>query len=304
MRVALLLLLALGATAAAQTNLHLKDGRVLPAKQLRREKDTIIATMEIPSKEPGGKPTTGDFGFPLKDIFKLDFPKPAILDAAPDMIADGKADQALATLESALKFYGGFRDAPGSWWVDLVPLQVEALLALRRDKEAGEIAEQFSRMATDPEVKKFIRAFIAVGLTRKGEHESSLALYDEAAKATERTDILGLIAVNKGDSLVAIADALSENGEAEQAAVRYEEALLSYLRIPALYRTQRMFLPQATFGAAKAYLGMRDFDRARKAIKEITESFPETPEGKAAPELSAKIEKRAALLTTPEPENK
>jgi tetratricopeptide (TPR) repeat protein len=302
MRAILFILLAVTGAALAQTSVHLKDGRILPAKQLRREKDTIIATLDIPSKEPGGKPTTGDFGFPLKDIFKLDFPKPAVIDTAPDLIGDGKAEEALASLEPAIKYYGGFRDAPGSWWVDLVPLQIEALLALRRDKEAGEVADQFSRLATDPEVKKFIKAFTAVALTRKGEHQSALPLYDESARATERTDILGLIAVNKGDSLVAIAEAHAAKGEAEEAAVRFEEALLSFLRIPALYRTQRMFLPQATYGAAQAYLGMRDFDRARLAVKELKTLFPETPEAKATEELSKRIEKFAALLSTAEPE--
>ncbi len=298
MRAPLFILLALAAAASAQ-NLHLKDGRVLPTKQMRRDKDTIIATLEIPSKDPGGKPTTGDFGFPLSEIFKLDFPKPGVLDTAPDLIAEGKAEEALSKLEPVIKYYAAFRDAPGSWWTDLVPLQVEAQLALRRDKEAGEIAEQFSRLATDPEVKKFMKAFSAVSLTRKGQHESALPLYDEAAVSTERVDVLGLIAVNKGDSLVALGDALAEKGEPEAAAVRYEEALLSYLRIPALYRNQRMFMPQATHGAARAYLGMKDFDRARVSVKELKTAYAATPEGKSADELEAKIEKRAALLTDP-----
>ena len=304
MRAFLLITLALAAGASAQTNVHLKDGRILAAKGLRRDKDTIVATLEIPAKEPGGVPTKGDFGFPLADIFRLEFPKPPVLDAAPDLIADGKAAEALGNLDAALKYYAGFRDAPGSWWVELVPLQVEALLALRRDKEAGDVAEQFSRLSPDPEVKKFFKAFTAVVLTRKGEHQAALPLYDEAALATERTDILGLIAVNKGESLIGLADALAAKGEPEAAAVRYEEALLSFLRIPALYRTQRMFMAPATYGAAQAYLGMRDFDRARQAVKELTTSYAATPEAKATAELTQKIEKRAALLAAPATEKK
>ena len=320
MRIVLAITLALTCGAFAQISLHLKDGRILPSKQMRRDRDTIIATMEIPAKEQGGKPTTGDFGFSLKDVFKLDFPKPAILDTAPELIADGNAEEALSKLEPVVRYYAGFRDAPGSWWTDLVPLQVEALLALRRDKDAGELADSFSRLATDPEVKKFMKAFTAVSLTRKGDHAAALPLYDESALTTERTDVLGLIAVNKGESLVALGDALAAKGEPEKAAVRYEQALLSFLRIPALYRTQRMFLPQATYGAAQAYLGMKDFDRARVAVKELTTLYAATPEGKAAEEFGRKIEKRAALLaeavpqktpekipeTTPEttPENK
>ena len=94
---------------------------------------------------------------------------------------------------------------------------------------------------------------------------------------------------------------LRAKGEVEKAAVRYEEALLSYLRIPALYPAQRMYLPQATYGAAQAYLGIQDFDRARTAIKELKLLFAATPEAKSTDALSEKLEKRAALLTTPEP---
>jgi tetratricopeptide (TPR) repeat protein len=301
MRALLLVTFALTAGALAQGNIHLKDGRVLAAKQLRRDKDTIIATLEIPAKDPGGNPTTGDFGFALKDIFRLEFGKPSVLDVAPNLIADGKADEALAQLDPVVKYYGGFRDAPGSWWVDAVPLQIQALLALKRDKEAGEVADQFGRLATDPEVRKFSKAFTAVARTRKGEHLGSLSLYDEASQATKRPDILGLIAVNKGESLLALGEELRAKGEAEAAAVRYEEALLSFLRIPALYPGQRMYLPQAIFGAAQAYVGTDDFDRARTSIKELKEAFAATPEAKATDALSEKLEKRAALLATPEP---
>jgi tetratricopeptide (TPR) repeat protein len=219
------------------------------------------------------------------------------------LIAEGKAEEALAQIEPAAKYFGGFRDAPGSWWVDIVPLQIEALLALKRDKEAADVAEQFGRLASDPEVQKFSKAFTAVARTRKGEHLASLPLYEEAARATKRPDILGLIAVNKGESLLALAGELGAKGETGAAAVRYEEALLSFLRIPALYPMQRMYLPQSTYGAAQAYLGIQDFDRARTAIKELKQNFGATPEAKSTDALSEKLEKRAALLTTPEPKN-
>jgi hypothetical protein len=62
-----------------------------------------------------------------------------------------------------------------------------------------------------------------------------------------------------------------------------------------------MFLPQAIYGAAQAYVGNQDFDRARTLLKELKENFAGTPEAKAADALSEKLEKRAALLATPEP---
>src|SRR5690606_20296513 len=136
-------------------------GRVVKPTQMRRDRDTIIATLELPPKEQGGQPTKGDFGLPLTDIARLVFPKPGALDSAPGKIAAGKAEEALQDLTAVLKYYEGFRDAPGSWWVDAVPLEIQALLALRRDKEAAEEAAKFSRLASDPENQKLSRIFTA-----------------------------------------------------------------------------------------------------------------------------------------------
>lgn len=297
---AFVILIATATCAFAQLEVHLKDGRVVKPTQMRRDRDTIIATLELPSKEPGGALTKGDFGLPLTDIAKLVFPKPGALDAAPAMIASGKAEAALQELSAVLKYYEGFRDAPGSWWVDAVPLEIQALLALRRDKEAVEEAAKFSRLASDPENQKLSRIFNAVALTRKGEHEGAIRLYNDSAKVTKRLDMLGLIAVNKGDSLVVLGDELKKKGDLDKASVRYEEALLSYLRVPALYPSQKMYLPQALLGSAKAYLGFEDFTRARTAIKELKENFGETLEAKEADAVAEMVDKREKQLADPQ----
>lgn len=296
-----LLFLALTAGAYAQ-QIHLKDGRVIPTKAMRRDKDTIIATVEIPAQQ--GQPVkTGDFGFPLTEIATLQFGKPASLDTAPTLIAAGKPDEALEQLQPVVKYYEGFRDAPGSWWVDAVPLQIQALLALRRDKDAAEEAAKFSRLASDPENQKLSRIFNAVALTRKGEHEGAIRLYDDANRTTKRLDMLGLIAVNKGDSLVALGDGWKAKGDLDKANVRYEEALLSYLRVPALYPSQRMYLPQALLGSARAYLGFEDFTRARATIKDLKDNFGATAEAKEAEQVAELVDKREKQLADPQQQN-
>jgi len=76
----------------------------------------------------------------------------------------------------------------------------------------------------------------------------------------------------------------------------YEQALLSYTRVAALYPSQRGYLPQATIGAARAHLGLDDFARAKQAIKELKDDFASTPEAASADELLAKVEKREKIL--------
>jgi hypothetical protein len=56
------------------------------------------------------------------------------------------------------------------------------------------------------------RIFNAVALTRKGEHDGALRLYADSNRTTKRLDMLGLIAVNKGDSLVALGDGWKAKG--------------------------------------------------------------------------------------------
>jgi hypothetical protein len=96
---------------------------------------------------------------------------------------------------------------------------------------------------------------------------------------------------------------VESEGELEKANVRYEEALLSYLRVPALYPSQRMYLPQALLGAARAYLGFEDFTRARATIKELKENYAATAEAKEADQVAELVEKREKQLADPNQQN-
>ena len=72
-----LLLLCAALAAHADTNIIKKDGTTQVAKGLRREKDNIIATIELPVAKPGDAVQTGDVGIPLTQIQKIEFGEPA-----------------------------------------------------------------------------------------------------------------------------------------------------------------------------------------------------------------------------------
>lgn len=281
--------------------IFMKDGRILTPKAMRRNADDILATFERQQQNADGTVTNipgseVQVGIKLAEIAKLDFAKPSIIDAAPKAIAEGKAEALLKALEPEVARFASFRDAPGSWWVDLVPMQIQALLSLKRDKEAQDAADTFARQATNPENQRITKAFAGVARTRKGEHEAALSLYSEAVQSVKRHDILGMIAVNRGDSYLAIAEKLKAENKTPEAVDYYEQALLSYTRVAALYPSQRGYLPQATIGAARAHLGLDDFARAKQAIKELKDEFASTPEAAGADELLAKVEKREKIL--------
>ena len=281
--------------------IFMNDGRILTPTAMRRNGDDILATFPRQEKSADGTITNIpnseiQVGIKLAEIAKLDFVKPPIIDAAPKAIAEGKAEALLKAMQPEVDRFAGFRDAPGSWWVDLVPMQIQALLALKRDKEAQDAADTFSRQASNPENQRLTKAFAGVARTRKGDHRAALALYDEAVKSVRRHDILGMIAVNRGDSMLAIAEGLKAENKTPEAIIYYEQALLNYTRVAALYPSQRGYLPQATFGAARAHFGLDDFERAKLAIKELKDDFASTPEAAATDELLAKVEKREKIL--------
>ena len=105
------LLLAAALAARADTTIQKKDGTAQVAKALRRDKDNIIATIDIQPAKAGDPVQQGDVGIPIAQIAKIEFGEPAALKTAPDLLIQGKGADAMAQIDQALKYYEGFRDA-------------------------------------------------------------------------------------------------------------------------------------------------------------------------------------------------
>lgn len=283
----LVLSVALADPAGAQ-NILLKDGKTIATKGLRRQGDTIMATVETAVPASGAEPAktvTGEIGLQLSLIAKLDFPEPAQLQAVPELIATGKMAEALAQIEPLVRFYGGFRDAPGSWWVDAVLLKIEALQAMGNFKEADPLIDNLSRVVTDPEAVRTAKVFVAAQATRRGEHAKAVKLFEEVLKGTTKPATLAVVAVNLGQSQLALK--------------QYDSALLSFLQIPVFYPRQKMLLPQAMLGSGRAYFGLEDLPRAKAALAELLKDHPSSPQAAAARAELEKIAIREKDLAPP-----
>ena len=269
---------ALADSAGAQ-NILLKDGKTIATKGLRRQGDTIMATVENTVPGNGTEPpktVTGEIGYQLSQISKLDFPEPAQFQTVPELIATGKMAEALAQIEPVVRYYGGFRDAPGSWWVDAVLLKIEALQAMGNFKEADPLIDNLARVATDPEAVRTAKVFVAAQATRRGEHAKAVKLFEEVLKDTTKPATLAVVAVNLGQSQLALK--------------QYDSALLSFLQIPVFYPRQRVLLPQAMLGSGRAYFGLEDLPHAKAALEELLKDHATSPQ---AAEARAELEKIA-----------
>ena len=281
----LALLLGTALAAQADINIQKKDGTTQAAKALRRDKDNIIATIEIPPAKPGDAVQTGDVGIPLAQITKIEFGEPAALKTAPELLIAGKMDEAMAQIDLALKYYAGFRDAPGSWWADLMLMKMNALVSLGREKEALALADSMSGQSTDPESKRAANVVLAVGTVRKGDGKSAAAALDAVMKDAVKSDVLASAAIYKGQSCLVLKD--------------WENALLSFLQVPVLYPEQKALAPASMLGVGRAHFGLEDFPSAKMALKELMKTYKGTPEAAAAKVEMENIAKREKALADP-----
>ena len=278
---------AIAATAEAQ-NILLKDGKTIVTKGIRRQGEMIMATVEISIPASGDSPAktqTGEMGYALKLIAKLDFPEPAQLRTVPDLLVAGKTAEALAQIEPVVRYYDSFRDAPGSWWAEAALIKVEALQAAGNFKDAESLIDSLARSAGDPETARAARVFVAAGMTRRGEHAKAVEIFDQVMKDATKPATLATASVNKGQSHLALK--------------QYEPALLAFLQIPVFFPNQKMLVPQAMLGSAKAYFGLDDLTRAKATLDELLKDFASSPQAAEAKVELEKVAKREKALAPP-----
>jgi TolA-binding protein len=274
-----------GVAARADLNVFKKDGTKAVAKNLRRQGDNIIVTMELPPEKPGDPVKTGDIGIPISQIEKIEFPEPGVLKTARDLIVEGKAADALAQVDQAAKYYEGFRDAPGSWWRQLTLLKMNTLVILGREKEADALADTMSNLATEAESQRTAKVLLAAAATRRGDAQKAADTLDSVLKDSKQSDVLASAAVYKGQSYLALKD--------------WENALLCFLQIPVLYPEAKELAPASMLGVGRAHFGLEDFATARNTFKELMKTFKGTPEAIAAKAELELIAKREKALSEP-----
>jgi tetratricopeptide (TPR) repeat protein len=280
---ALLLAVLLAGSVHAQT-IVLKDGKEVLAKGVRRQGETIMATVDIPPVTPGQPGQTGELGYPIAQISRIEFPEPVQLKTAADLITRGKAAEALAQLEPLVKYYASFRDAPGSWWADVALLKVQALMSAGRDAETDSIVGDISRLATDPETVRSANALVAASCARHGDPARALELGEAVLKESKKPGTL--------------AQAYLAVGQGHLDRQEWEPALLAFLEVPVFYPEQTVLLPQSMLGTGRAYAGLQDFNDSKATLTSLIGTYgasKEAQEAKTEMEKVLKAERYAEL---------
>ena len=256
----IVLLLALGRAAHSQT-IILKSGQRVETRGIRRSADKIMGKIEVAG-------SSGEVGHPVASIAKIEFPEPQGLKNAADLLSQGQPEKALAEITPVLAFYDQFRDIPGAWWAPAAVIKVSALAALGRDLEAEPLAQQIQKTATDPETARAANLRIASALMKKQNYEKALQICEAAIKESARSEVLADAWVMKGNVLLAQKE--------------WDGALLAFLHVPVFYRDEKLFMPPALLGSARAYRRLDDVERAKRSLKDLIAAFPKSAEAAIA----------------------
>jgi tetratricopeptide (TPR) repeat protein len=263
-------LLALAPVAARAQTIILKNGQQVETRGIRRSGDKVMGQIEV-----GGR--TGEVGYDLSAIARIQFPEPRGLRAAQEFLSQGQPDRALAEVTPIINFYAPLKEIPGAWWAAAALIKVSALAALQRDAEAEPLAREIQKVAPDPEAARAANLRIAAALVEKQDFDKAAESCDEAIKQSARAEVLADAWVTKGHLLLAQKE--------------WDSALLAYLRVPVFYPDERSFLPPALLGAGRAYRRLDDLERAKKTLNDLVATFPKSPEAALAHSELQKLSK-------------
>ena len=250
----LLLLLVIAPSAHAQSIL-LKTGQTIETKGLRRSGDMVLIKVQV-----GG--SSGEVGYRASTIAKIAFPEPPQLKTAAAFLSQGQPEKALADIEPVIKYYEPFRDLPGNWWATAALLKISALNAMRLEKAAEKLADEIRKSVSDPETVRAAQLQLVAGFVRRVEYDKALQLCDTVIKESTKAELLAEAWVHKGDALLAQR--------------LWDGAVLAYLHVPVFYEDEKLWMPPALLGSARAFRGLEDFERARRSLEDLSAQYPKS----------------------------
>ena len=167
-----------------------------------------------------------------------------------------------------MKYYEPFRDLPGNWWAQAALLEVSALSGMQLDKAAETLGEKIRKNVTDPETARAAQLQLVPGLVRNEDYDKALQLCDAVIK--ESTEARG---PGRG---------VGEKGDTFLAQRQWDDAVLAYLHVPVFYADEKLWMPPALLGSARAFRGLGDLERAKRSFNDLTAKFPKSAQAEIA----------------------
>jgi hypothetical protein len=257
---------------------RLRDGRMLEADS------TVIREGMIRVVTPGEGAVAGEVSYPLSIVTQIEDIDPEPLRQARRSLEAGRAAEAKVDAERIVHRYAAFPRTPGSLWLEAQVLVLRALAALRRDPEARALAAVLQREPATPGQRSWMTFSVATVDARQ-------------TRLTEaRTAFAMLLGADAPPELER--EATLELADLCLAAEEWEQALESYLRIPAFHGTRPDLLPRALLGSARAYRGLKDTARMERTLFQLNDDHGVSSEAAVARREFAAVSPSAPATTT------
>ena len=255
----LLLCLAPPSGGSAQT-VQLKDGKILFAKEMRREGNFLFLKIATPDG------TVKDELVQLPQLERVDFGELPALVEARQAAQSGDAAGVLEKTAQPAVFFRTYADLPGSLWPDVMRLRLPALAVAGTPEMLSELQKTWAPTGE-------VELDTAFRLLAAGQNDPAGA----------RTAWKALAQPGAGSLAAGIS--WLEIGQAELAAKQWRSAARAFLSVEVFVPQHRLLLPKALFGAAKAFKEKGDHAKVASLIRDLESEFNGTPEGAAAADL-------------------
>ena len=139
------------------------------------------------------------------------------------------------------------------------------------DREADSLGEEIRKNTTVPETARAAQLQIVAGLVKKEDYKKALELCDAVIKESAKSSVLAEAWVKKGDALLAQRE--------------WDSAVLAYLHVPVFYEDEKLWMPPALLGSARAFRGLAE------SLNDLTAQFPKSAQADTAREELKKLPK-------------
>lgn len=261
--------------------INFKDGKSVAATSFRRSGADIVVSVQV-------NDTMAELSYPVGSIARIDFPEPAQLDAATQLVLDGKDDDALAKINSTLNYYADFKDVPGNWWSAAALVKLKALQDLHRDAAADSLISEMAQSAPPDSDTARLASVLQASLVASGGHpEKAMSVYDNVINSSTDDETLAYAWASKAASLYDLQ--------------KYEPAVLAYLHVPVFYPDAKLLMPDVLIGAAKCYIHIDHLPDAQVAFNDVIAHYPASPQADVAKTELKKIVTPQDAAASPSP---
>ena len=233
----------------------LKDGKVL------NQADVEIKDGKLVRAIGGGG---AEVSYMFSQVARLEWPEPAELSAANDLLVAGKTAEAEEKITPVYNQFLPFAKLPGSWWSAAAIIRARALFGQNKVAEAESAAREINSTSTDREDVSSAQLLLAKGQLRLQKPDIADAMLDEILRNSVSPETSARAVVLRGD----IAYQRKE----------FEKALGFYLQVPAFYGMCDEVMPVAVLGSARAYRGYGDTARSDRAYLDVIVMYPSSAE--------------------------